>query len=341
LPLIVTQSRVALACAIGAAALLLLALASLAVGSFPLAPVEVFRVLTDAFSGSDAPADATARAVLVELRAPRIVATLAIGAALAMAGAAFQNAFRNPLVSPDILGISSGCALGAVIAILAGWSAASMQAAAFAGGVTAGALVVAIASRVRAHDRVLTLVLVGVVVGSLFASGVAFVKTIADPYNQLPPITFWLLGSFAGITPADIAFALPLILIGTAPVALLRWRVDLLALPDDEARALGADVGRLRLAILAGATLATSAGVAVAGVIGWIGLVVPHLARLLCGASFARVLPVSGLLGAAILLVVDTLCRVVAAGELPPGVVTALVGTPAFVLLLAVSARRA
>jgi iron complex transport system permease protein len=296
-------------------------------------------VLAASLLGGNAAADENARAVLLELRGPRIVASLAIGAALGIAGAAFQNLFRNPLVSPDILGVSSGCAVGAVVAILAGWPMAVMQTLAFAGGVSASALVVAIGAWVRGHDRVLTLVLTGVVVGSLFAAAVAFAKTLADPYNQLPAITFWLLGSFASVGPADLAFALPLIVIGSLPLFALRWRVNLLALPEDEARALGVDVARLRLVVIAAATLATSAGVAVAGVIGWIGLVVPHIARLLAGPGFARVLPLSALLGGGIMLIVDTVCRTAVDGELPPGVVTALVGTPAFIALLAASSR--
>jgi iron complex transport system permease protein len=177
-------------------------------------------------------------------------------------------------------------------------------------------------------------------VGSLFGAGIAFAKYIADPYNQLPAITFWLLGSFAGVLPRDMALALPLIAVAMVPLLLLRWRVNLLSLPDDEARSLGVDVARLRMAVIAAATLATSASVAVAGVIGWVGLVIPHAARALVGAEFSRVLPMSAVLGAAFLLLVDTLCRTVARTELPPGVLTALVGTPVFIWLLAVTYRR-
>lgn len=328
------------AIALGLVALGMLAALSLALGSFPLAPRDVASVLWSALSGGDSGVADNARAVVLEIRGPRIVAALAVGAALGIAGAAFQNVFRNPLVSPDILGVSSGCALGAAAGILAGWPAAAMQGLAFAGGLAAAALVVAVATFVRGHDRVLTLVLAGVVVGSLFGACVAFAKTLADPYNQLPALTFWLLGSFGGVLPRDIALALPLMLAGLAPLALLRWRVGLLALPDDEARALGVDVARLRLVVIASATLCTSAAVAIAGIIGWVGLVVPHAARMLAGPGFARVLPVSAILGAGFMLLVDTLCRTTAAGELPPGVVTALVGTPAFVALLAASARR-
>ncbi|MBC8023826.1 MAG: iron ABC transporter permease, partial [Burkholderiales bacterium] len=263
-----------------------------------------------------------------------------VGAALAAAGASYQNLFRNPLVAPDILGVSAGCALGAVAGIFLGLPIAAIQGLAFAGGIAAVSLVLAIGSWVRGHDRVLTLVLTGVVVGSLFGAGIAFAKYVADPYNQLPAITFWLLGSFAGVLPRDLVFALPLVAIALVPLFLLRWRVNLLSLPDDEARALGIDVRRMRMAVIAAATLATSAGVAIAGVIGWVGLVVPHAARLLVGAEFSRVLPMSAVLGAAFLLFVDTLCRTVARTELPPGVLTALVGTPVFIWLLAVTYRR-
>jgi iron complex transport system permease protein len=337
---LITPARTPIFLAAGLAALGAIVAVSLAVGSYPVSPWEVARVLGSAIAGGESGVAANARAVVLEIRGPRIVAALAVGAALGVAGAAYQNVFRNPLVSPDILGVSSGCALGAVIGILCGLPLAAMQALSFAGGLAAAGLVLAIGSLVRGHDRILTLVLTGVVVGSLFAAGVAFAKAIADPYNQLPAITFWLLGSFGGILPRDLALALPLILIGVTPLVLLRYRVNLLALPDDEARALGVDVPKLRFGVVAAATLLTSAAVAMAGVIGWVGLVIPHAARLLAGPGFARVLPLSALLGAGFLLLVDTLCRTLAQAELPPGVVTALVGTPAFIALLAAASRR-
>ena len=165
-------------------------------------------------------------------------------------------------------------------------------------------------------------------------------KILADPYDQLPAITFWLLGSLASTRASEVVSALPAVLGGLVPLVLLRWRINLLALPDDEARALGVDVGKLRVAVIAAATLMTSAAVALAGVIGWVGLVIPHAARLLVGAEFARVLPVSALLGAGFMLLVDTACRSVGRTELPPGVLTALIGTPVFIWLLAVTFRR-
>ena len=339
--MLIPPSRLPIALAAGFIALAALAALSLGMGSFPVAPHEVASVLWAAVSGGVNGVGDSTRAIILEIRGPRIVAALAVGAALGAAGAAYQNVFRNPLVSPDILGVSSGCALGAVIGILAGLPAVAMQGLAFAGGLAAAGLVLAVGALVRGHDRVLTLVLTGVVVGSLFSAGVAFAKAIADPYNQLPSITYWLLGSFGGVLPGDVIAAVPLMFVALLPLALLRWRVNVLALPDDEARALGVDVTKTRLVVIAAATLATSAAVAIAGVIGWVGLVVPHAARLLAGPSFARVLPLSALLGAAFLVVVDTLCRTLVRGELPPGVVTALVGTPAFIALLGASSRRA
>jgi iron complex transport system permease protein len=322
------------------AALAAVAAVSMAVGSFPVRLGDLLAVLWSAVTGGDSGAAENVKAVVLQVRGPRVVGALAVGAALAAAGATYQNLFRNPLVSPDILGVSGGCALGAVAGILASLPIVAIQGLAFAGGIAAVALVLAIGHWVRGHDRVLTLVLTGVVVGSLFGAGIAFAKYVADPYNQLPAITFWLLGSFSGVLPKDLAVALPLIALGMAPMVLLAWRINLLSLPDDEARALGIDVGKLRIAVIAAATLVTSASVAIAGIIGWVGLVIPHAARLLVGAEFARVLPMSAVLGGAFMLAVDTLSRTVAKTELPPGVITALVGTPAFIWLLAATYRR-
>ena len=324
----------AFAILVGAAAV------SMAVGSFPVRLGDLLAVLWSAITGGESGAAENVKAVVLQVRGPRVVAALAVGAALAAAGATYQNLFRNPLVSPDILGVSGGCALGAVGGILAALPIAAIQGLAFVGGLAAVTFVLVIGHWVRGHDRVLTLVLTGVVVGSLFGAGIAFAKYVADPYNPLPAITFWLLGSFSGVLPKDLAVALPLIAVGLAPMVLLAWRINLLSLPDDEARALGIDVGKLRVAVIAAATLVTSASVAIAGIIGWVGLVIPHAARLLVGAEFARVLPMSAVLGGAFMLVVDTLSRTISRTELPPGVITALIGTPAFIWLLAATYRR-
>jgi iron complex transport system permease protein len=268
-----------------------------------------------------------------------VIAAILVGAALAAAGSAYQSMFRNPLVSPDILGVSSGAALGAVLGIFLSKNVLTIQIFAFAGGLVAVGAVYAVGSALRGHDATLTLILSGVVIGTLLGSFIALLKYLADPYNQLPAITFWLLGSLAAIAPSDLAIALPLVLIGLVPLFLLRWRINLLSLADDEARALGVNVGRLRLVVIVAATLITAAAVAISGIIGWIGLLVPHMARMLVGPQFARLLPMAVLIGAAYLLGVDTLARTMAQIEVPPGVLTAIIGTPFFVWLLATAKR--
>ena len=338
--MIVSRGRFALLLAAACGGLLLMVAWSFSVGRFPVAPGDVVRALWAAISGGDSGLAANAEAIVLQVRAPRVAGALAVGAALAAAGAAYQGLFKNPLVSPDILGVTAGCALGAGIAVLWSLPIGAIQALAFAGGLLAVGLVVAIGTWIGGRDPILTLVLTGVVVGSLFGAGIALVKYLADPYNQLPAITFWLLGSFTGALPRDMAATLLPIAVGLVPLALLRWRIDVLSLSDDEARSLGVPVGWLRFAVIVCATLVTASAVAFAGTIGWVGLVIPHAARLLVGAPFARLLPLSLVLGAAFMLGVDTLCRTAFATEVPPGVATAFIGTPVFIVLLAAAFRR-
>ncbi len=334
------RARFPLWLALSAVALAVVALWSFSVGRFPVAASDVARALWSAATGSESGLANHVEAVILQVRAPRLLAALAVGASLAAAGAAYQNLFKNPLVSPDILGVSAGCALGAGVGILLSLPLMAVQGLAFVGGISAVALVVLVGFCLGRRDAMLTLILTGVVVGSLFGAGIALVKTVADPNNQLPAITFWLLGSFASVMPDDLAIALIPMAVGLVPLAALRGRIDLLALSEDEARSLGVDVVTLRLAVIGSATLVTASAVALAGIIGWVGLVIPHAARLLVGARFARVLPLSLVLGAAFMLAVDTLCRTVAAIEIPPGAVTAFVGTPLFITLLAATLRK-
>ena len=333
------RGRFALVFTVASAALVAVAAISMAVGSFPVPVRDVTGVLWAAITAGDAGVPENVRAIVLQVRGPRVLAALAVGAALASAGAAYQNLFRNPLVAPDVLGVSAGCALGAVAGIFMGLPIAAIQGLAFAGGIAAVSLVLAIGSWVRGHDRVLTLVLTGVVVGSLFGAGIAFAKYVADPYNQLPAITFWLMGSFAAASEQEIVGLLPAVALALAVLVLLAWRINLLALPEDEARALGVNTRRLRASVIAAATLATSASVAVSGIIGWVGLVVPHMARLVVGPEFSRLLPVAALFGAMFMLVIDTIARTLAIIEVPPGILTAIIGTPVFIALLA-RARR-
>lgn len=316
-----------------------LVIVALSVGRYPMTPGDVLAVVWMKITGAVASVPASSETVLFQVRAPRIVAAAVIGAALAAAGAAYQGMFRNPLVSPDILGVSAGAGLGAVLAIFLSLSALAIQGFAFAGGLLAVAAVYLVGSSVRGHDPILALILAGVVIGTLLGACIALLKYLADPYNQLPAITFWLLGSIASVGPQDLKVVLPLVLVALVPMFLLRWRMNLLSLADDEARALGVHTGLMRVVVVCAATLMTAASVAVSGIIGWVGLLIPHAARMLVGPEFSRLLPVSMLLGASYLLGVDTLARTVARIEIPPGVLTAVIGTPFFVWLLAVSRR--
>jgi iron complex transport system permease protein len=317
----------------GFALLVLLALVAMASGRYALTPSEIMDSVYRRIAGQRSLR--LSDEVLWQIRLPRIALACLVGAALGAAGAAFQHLFRNPLVAPDTLGVSSGAALGAVLAIFVGAGAAAAALAAFGGGLVTVAIVTALASRIAAHDRVLTLVLIGVVVASLGGAAISLVKFLADPYNELPAITFWLMGSLAASTWRQVAIVAPAILIAIALLAALAWRINLLALPEDEAHTLGVHVTRLRAIVIATATVATAASVAVCGIVGWVGLVVPHMARLVAGPEFSRLLPLSALFGAIFMLAIDTLARAATAVEVPPGILTAFIGTPLFLVLLA------
>jgi len=332
--------RAVSAYALALAALVLLTAFALAVGRFPLSLADLGALAANKLFGAGTAVSPTAETVVMQVRGPRILAALLVGAALAAAGTAYQGMFRNPLVSPDILGVSAGAALGAVLGIFFSQSALVIQLCAFAGGLVAVGLVYAVGANVRRHDPILSLILAGIVLGTLLGACIALLKYLADPYNQLPAITYWLLGSLAAVAPRDLAIAAPFALAGLVPLYLLRWRMNLLSLSDDEARALGVPVGRLRFAVVCAATLMTAAAVAISGIIGWVGLLIPHAARMLVGPEFSRLLPFAMVLGAAFLLAVDTLARTIAPIEVPPGVLTALIGTPFFLWLFA-TARRA
>jgi iron complex transport system permease protein len=305
------------------------------VGRYPVSLGELIEVIVARIVGRPSSAPAAVENVVLLVRGPRVIAAVVIGAALAVAGTAFQGLFRNPLVSPDILGASSGAALGAVVGIYLSLGVIGIEALAFAGGLAAVAAVYVIGSLLNARDPILVLVLTGVVVGALLGAGVGLVKYLADPYNQLPAMTFWLLGSLAATTAADLVPLAGPVVLGTALILALRWRLDVMSLPEDEARALGVATGPLRIAIVAAATLVTSASVAASGIIGWVGLVVPHLARALVGPEFPRLIPTAALLGGGYLLLIDTLARTAAPVEIPLGILTAVIGTPFFIWLLA------
>ena len=317
------------------AALALGLIVAFTVGRYPVSLAELIDVLSARITGRPASVPPAVENVVLLVRGPRVLAAMLVGAALAIAGTAFQGLFRNPLVSPDILGASSGAALGAVLGIYLSLGVIGIEGLAFAGGLIAVAAVYVIGSLLQSRDPVLVLVLTGVVIGALLGAGVGLVKYLADPYNQLPAMTFWLLGSLASTNASDLVALLTPVALGTAVLVALRWRMNVMSLPEEEARALGVPTGPLRIAIVAAATLVTSASVAAAGIIGWVGLIVPHLARALVGPDFARLLPASAMLGAGYLLFIDTIARTAASIEIPLGILTAVIGTPFFIWLLA------
>ena len=310
-------------------------LVAFTVGRYPVTLAELTEVLVSRLMGRTTAVPPAVENVVLLVRGPRVVAAVLVGGALAVAGTAFQGLFRNPLVSPDILGASSGAALGAVLGIYFSLGVIGIEGLAFAGGLVAVAAVYVMGSLLHSRDPILVLVLTGVVVGALLGAGVGLVKYLADPYNQLPAMTFWLLGSLAATTVSDLLPLTGPVAVGTIVLIALRWRLNVMSLPEDEARALGLATGPFRIAIVAAATLVTSASVATSGIIGWVGLVVPHLARALVGPDFPRLIPTAALLGGGYLLFIDTIARTAAPIEIPLGILTAVIGTPFFIWLLA------
>lgn len=319
--------------------LLTVSLLALGSGRFPLPFQDVMGILTAELTGRPVPVTSAALSVFLHVRLPRVLAGLLVGGALSTAGAVYQGMFRNPLVSPDILGVSAGAGLGTVIGIFAGWPVLAIESAAFAGGLAAVAAVYALASVLPRDDRTM-LLLTGIAVAALLDAGMTLLKIMADPYTQLPTITTWLMGSLNGATLADLKGAILPALLGLIPLWLLRWRINLLCLDEVEAQALGVPTTVLRTACVAAATLMTSAAVAISGAVGWhglgwVGLVIPHVARLLVGPDFTRLIPASLMLGAGFMVAMDSLARTIAATEVPLGILISLVGVPFFLWLLA------
>ena len=273
------------------------------------------------------------RAVVLFVRAPRIFGAALVGAALSLAGVSYQGMFRNPMVSPDLLGASTGAGFGAALAILLSFSRFGITLSAFAFSLLAVALAYAV-GRAPRLDTTLSMVLAGVMVSSLFSSATSLVKLVADTDEQLPAITYWLMGSLSGMRGGDVLFAAVPIALGASVLFLLRWRINLLTLSEAEARSMGVDTRHLRLTVIVCATLMTAAAVSVSGMIGWVGLVIPHFCRLIFGFDYRRLIPASALMGASFLLLTDDLARILTAAELPLGILTGIVGAPVFLYLI-------
>lgn len=317
---------------------ILLFLVSFALGRYPISPNQLITVLVAKLVNLDHTWPDTIDTVIFQVRLPRIIAAMLVGASLSTAGAAYQGMFRNPLVSPDILGASSGAGFGAALAIYYSFGVVGIQVSSFLFGLLAVLLAYSVSHRIR-HDPILALVLTGILIGTLFTAGTSLIKYMADPYDKLPAITFWLMGSLAAIAPRDVFSVIIPMLAGAVPLYFLRWRLNVLSLGEEEARALGIETGRLKLIIIICSTLMTAAAVSICGVIGWVGLLVPHLARMVVGPNYKALLPASMLIGSSYLLLVDDLARILAALEIPLGILTSLIGAPFFLYLLQRSRR--
>ena len=306
---------------------------SFMLGRYPIEPWTLIRVLASRVIPVTPDWPSQVETVLFNVRLPRVLMAALFGAGLSAAGAAYQGIFKNPMVSPDVLGASSGAGFGAALGLFLSFSYQGVSFLAFVLGLSAVGAVCLISSRVK-YNQTLGLVLAGMMISSLFTAAVSFLKLVADPNNTLPVITYWLMGSLASIRPKDLAFAAPWIIGGIIPIYLRSWKINVLTLGEEEARCIGVNTSAVRLAVVLCATLITSAAVSVSGLIGWVGLVIPHFARMLVGSDYRKMLPASLLLGASFLLVVDNFARLLATSEIPIGILTAFVGAPFFLWLI-------
>lgn len=272
--------------------------------------------------------------VVFNLRLPRILLAALAGAGLASAGTAFQGIFGNPLATPDTLGVTAGTSVGAVSALILNFSLVGVQLLSFVAGIVTVVVTTLIARNKRGGTSVVMLILSGVMVGALASAIMSILKYTADPNNKLPQITYWLMGSLSGASMRTLALGAPFIVVGSAVIFLMRWRLNILALGDDEARAAGMNVPRARGIIIVAATLITAAVVSMCGQVGWVGLLIPHCARMICGNNNRFVVPVGTVLGAIFLVVIDTLARSSMESEIPISVLTAIIGAPFFIYLL-------
>lgn len=314
-------------------ALILVIIGSVTLGRYPIGLKELIGILCSKFVDIVPFWTGTQESLLLMHRLPRIILACLVGCCLSAAGASYQGVFQNPMAAPDILGASSGAAFGAALAILLNLGRSLIAVFAFTASLLTVALVIFVGNRTKGK-RVLGLILAGIMLGSLVSSGTSLIKLVADPDDQLPAITYWLMGSLNGTSPNDVWFALIPMLIGLVPLFLLRWRINILTLGDDEARTMGVNSKWLRIIVIFCATLITAASVSVSGVIGWVGLVIPHLTRRMVGNNYKHLMPASMLFGAIFLLLVDNISRNLLATEIPIGILTSFIGAPFFIYLI-------
>ncbi len=335
------KSKVILKLMILAAILVAALFFSFFLGRYSLSPREVFLLVREKLFDIGSGLGSSESKVFFGIRLPRVLAACIIGCGLSMSGCVYQGTFRNPMVSPDILGATAGAGLGAAVALMLDLNYFGVQALAFVFGLIAvgGTYLLATLLGDR-NNTTLSLVLTGMVMSALFQAGISLMKYIADPYSKLPAITFWLMGSLSSMIPSSLPLLVVPLAIGAVPLFLLRWKINLLSLSDDEALSMGVNTSRLRLLIILCATLITSSVVAVGGIIGWVGLIIPHIARIIVGPDHKYLIPASMLLGSAYLLLVDDVARAATSLEIPIGILTAAIGAPFFIFLMYQSRRR-
>lgn len=313
--------------------LLILGLLSVLWGRYAISLPQLFGILVSRAIPTEASWPAMAENIVWYVRLPRILLAILVGAALSASGASYQCIFRNPMAAPDVLGASTGSAFGAALAIVQGLDGMGITLCAFLSGLLCMGLVM-LCTRFSRGSPVLGLILSGIMISSLFQAGTSYIKLIADPHDTLPEITYWMMGSLSGAGVEDLAWLWIPLLLGFVPLFLLRWKINLLTMEEEQARALGISTRRLRGVVIVCATLLVAASVSVSGIIGWVGLVVPHMARKLVGSDCRVLLPASFLLGGGFLLLVDDLARTLYTTELPLGILTAVIGAPFFLYLL-------
>ncbi|MGX7263078.1 FecCD family ABC transporter permease [Enterococcus crotali] len=307
-------------------------------GKFSISTSDFFRAVWNKVIPIEQTWSSQVETILFQIRFPRIIMAVVIGGGISVAGATYQALFQNPMISQDILGASQGAAFGAAIGLFFSLTYEQVISLSFIFGLIAVGAVLLVNKFLRT-DTVLNMVLIGMMIGSLFSSAVSFLKLVGDPTNTLPAITYWLMGSLASIKMQNVTFAVPLILIGMIPILLLRWRLNIISLGEEEALSLGVNSRVLRVVLIISATLITASAVSVSGLIGWVGLVVPHFARILVGNDYRYSIPVTAIIGGTFLLVVDDFSRMLATSEIPIGILTSFIGAPIFLLLIAKNNR--
>ena len=308
---------------------------SMSIGHYEISAYEVLDMLFSKLTASEMRYGDMMQTVVFEVRLPRVILAMMVGCSLSVSGAVYQCVFKNPMASPNILGTSSGAGLGTALAIIFSFGAVYTQMISFAFGLLAVAITYAISAKIgRRGNLILVFVLTGILVSTVFQALISLVKYTADPYEKLPAITFWLMGSLSTAGKNDILIILIPFLLGIVPLFLMRWRLNILSLGDDDVKCLGIDVRNLRLIVIGCSTLLTASCVSVAGIIGWVGLIVPHIARMLVGSNFIALLPGSALIGATYLLLIDDAARGIFKAEIPLSILTALIGAPYLIYLL-------